>query len=69
VADSAIEELFDRPEIEELDVFAALDHLLQPLEANSGGEVEEGAREGRNGDAVSQRPVVRREGASFVESE
>jgi hypothetical protein len=37
MTNGAIAKVFQRPQIEQLQVFAALDHLLQPLEANGGG--------------------------------
>jgi hypothetical protein len=44
MTNGSVKEIFDRPKIEEFEVFTALDHLLQPLEANGRGEIEERAR-------------------------
>jgi hypothetical protein len=68
VTNGASEELFNRPEVEQLQVFAALDHLLQPLEANGRREVQQRSREGRDRDVVPKRPVLGGEGAGFVKS-
>lgn len=62
------QELFDRSQIEELQIFTALDHLLQPLEANGRSKIKESARQRSDGYSVPQRPVLGSEGASFVKS-
>jgi hypothetical protein len=58
VADGTVEEILNRPKIEQFQVFAPLDHLLQPLEANGRSEIQKRARQGRDRDAFSQRPVL-----------
>jgi hypothetical protein len=49
----ALEESFDRPEVEQLQVFTPLDHLLQPLETNGRGNVEKGSGKGRDRNPIA----------------
>jgi len=62
------QQIFNRLEVEKLQLFGALDHPLQPVEANRRSQIQQGSRQRRDRNPFSERAVLRCKGTGLVES-